>query len=53
MLKKTLFALVFLLGLGGIAQATEHYIIDTKGMLAFITFRIQHLGFRLFSRIRG
>ena len=45
MLKKTLFSLVLLLGLGGTAQAAEHYVIDTKGMHAFITFRIQHLGF--------
>ena len=45
MLKKTSFALVLLLGLGGAAQAAEHYVIDTKGMHAFITFRIQHLGF--------
>ena len=27
------------------AQAAERYLIDTKGMHAFITFRIQHLGF--------
>lgn len=27
------------------AQAAEHYVIDTKGMHAFITFRIQHLGY--------
>ncbi len=46
MLKKTLFSLVFMLGLGAAtAQAAEHYVIDTKGMHAFITFRIQHLGY--------
>lgn len=28
-----------------LAQAAEHYVIDTKGMHAFITFRIQHLGY--------
>ncbi len=27
------------------AQAAERYLIDTRGMHAFITFRIQHLGF--------
>ncbi len=39
------------------AQAAEHYVIDTKGMHAFITFRIQHLGFSWlegrFNRFRG
>jgi len=46
MIKKTLFSLVLMLGLGTAgAQAAEHYVIDTKGMHAFITFRIQHLGF--------
>jgi len=27
------------------AQAVEHYLIDTKGMHAFITFKIKHLGY--------
>lgn len=46
MLKKILFSLVLMLGLGtSAAQAAEHYVIDTKGMHAFITFRIQHLGY--------
>ena len=46
MLKKTLISLALVLGLNATgAQATEHYVIDTKGMHAFITFRIQHLGF--------
>lgn len=46
MFKKTLFSLVFMLSLGAAsAQAAEHYVIDTKGMHAFITFKIKHLGF--------
>ncbi len=46
MIKKTLLPLALMLGLSAAAaQATEHYVIDTKGMHAFITFRIQHLGF--------
>ena len=46
MFKKTLFSLVLMLGLSTTgAQAAEHYVIDTKGMHAFITFRIQHLGY--------
>ncbi len=46
MFRKTLFSLVLLLGLGAAsAHAAEHYVIDTKGMHAFITFRIKHLGF--------
>ncbi|WJW75481.1 YceI family protein [Thiohalobacter sp. IOR34] len=38
-----LFCLLALVSLG--AGAAEHYVIDTKGMHAFITFRVQHLGF--------
>lgn len=46
MIRKTLLSLALVLGLGLVkAQAAEHYLIDTKGMHAFITFRIQHLGF--------
>ena len=46
MTKRLLFTLVFILGLVSIqARAAEHYVIDTKGMHAFITFRIKHLGF--------
>jgi polyisoprenoid-binding protein YceI len=46
MLKKILFSLMLLFGVGAAAaQAAEHYVIDTKGMHAFITFRIQHLGY--------
>ena len=46
MFNKILFSLVLTLGLGATsAQAAEHYVIDTKGMHAFITFKIQHLGY--------
>jgi polyisoprenoid-binding protein YceI len=46
MTRKFLFTLAFILGLSAVnAQAAEHYVIDTKGMHAFITFRIQHLGY--------
>lgn len=46
MTKKWLLSLVFILGLGAAtAQAAEHYVIDTKGMHAFITFKIKHLGY--------
>ncbi len=38
-------ATLLLLTTGNAIAATEHYIIDTKGMHAFITFKIQHLGF--------
>jgi polyisoprenoid-binding protein YceI len=44
--RKLLFLSLFVLGLASInAQAAEHYKIDTKGMHAFITFKIKHLGF--------
>ena len=46
MIRKFLFTLAFILGLSAVnAQAAEHYVIDAKGMHAFITFRIQHLGY--------
>lgn len=46
MFKKTLFSLMLLFSMGvAAAQTAEHYVIDTKGMHAFITFRIQHLGY--------
>lgn len=46
MIKKLLFSLTLILGLNTInAQAAEHYIIDTKGMHAFITFKVKHLGY--------
>jgi len=44
--KKLLITLALLLGLGGVnARAAEQYVIDTQGMHAFITFKIQHLGY--------
>ena len=45
--RRLLLCLTLVLGLGGLEAraATEHYVIDTKGMHAFITFRIQHLGY--------
>ena len=39
------FLLLLLLTFTTTAQAVEHYQIDTKGMHAFVTFKIQHLGF--------
>ncbi|PCI39227.1 MAG: hypothetical protein COB46_09350 [Rhodospirillaceae bacterium] len=46
MIKRTLFSLAIIFGLGIVnAQAAEQYVIDTKGMHAFITFKIQHLGY--------
>jgi polyisoprenoid-binding protein YceI len=46
MARKFLFSLAFILGLSTVnAQAAEHYIIDTKGMHAFITFKVKHLGY--------
>ena len=47
-MKKTFLAALALgWGLGGAnaSAAPEHYVIDTEGMHAFITFRVQHLGF--------
>lgn len=47
--KKTgniLLALTFMLGLIATnTQAAEHYTIDTKGMHAFVTFKVKHLGY--------
>lgn len=46
MLKRILLTATLALGLGVSAvQAAEHYVIDTKGMHAFITFKIKHLGY--------
>jgi polyisoprenoid-binding protein YceI len=46
MTKKLLLAMAFLSAFVGFnAQATEKYVIDTKGMHAFITFRVKHLGY--------
>ena len=46
MIKKLLLAVALLPALVGFnAQAAEKYVIDTKGMHAFITFRVKHLGF--------
>jgi polyisoprenoid-binding protein YceI len=46
MRKMTLIFLLLASSLAATAQAAvQHYVIDTKGMHAFITFRIQHLGF--------
>lgn len=46
MAKKLLISLAFILGLNVTAlQAAEHYIIDTKGMHAFVTFKVKHLGY--------
>ena len=39
------FLLLLLLTFTTTAQAVERYQIDTKGMHAFVTFKIQHLGF--------
>jgi len=41
-----LYPLALVLALVAIqARAAEHYLIDTKGMHAFITFKVQHLGY--------
>ena len=46
MTKKWLFSVALILGLGSLqARAAEHYVIDTRGMHAFITFKIKHLGY--------
>ncbi len=46
MTKKLLLPLVLLLGFGSSnAQALESYTIDTKGMHAFVTFKVKHLGY--------
>lgn len=46
--KITTLLLAMFLTLAASAHAhgsTEHYVIDTQGMHAFVTFRIKHLGF--------
>ncbi len=46
MFRKIFAFLALILAITSItAQAAERYLIDTKGMHAFVTFRIQHLGF--------
>jgi len=46
MKKKLLSSLVLIIGLISTnVQAAEHYTIDTKGMHAFVTFKIKHLGY--------
>jgi len=41
-----LYPLVLILALVAVqARAAEHYLIDTKGMHAFITFKVKHLGY--------
>ena len=43
---KILYPLALILALVAVqARAAEHYLIDTKGMHAFITFNVKHLGF--------
>ena len=47
MIRRILLPLAFIGAMLGTAnaQAVERYVIDTKGMHAFITFKIKHLGF--------
>jgi len=46
MFKHILLSITLFLGLGAVsANATEQYLIDTKGMHAFITFKVKHLGY--------
>lgn len=46
MFRQLLFSITLIGSLmAGTVQAAEHYQIDTKGMHAFITFRIKHLGY--------
>ncbi|MFK5948700.1 MAG: YceI family protein [Methylococcales bacterium] len=46
MIRKLIFPLLLILGFSSFnIQAAEHYITDTKGMHAFVTFRIKHLGY--------
>ncbi|PHS71520.1 MAG: hypothetical protein COB23_00680 [Methylophaga sp.] len=46
MAKKLLISLAFILSFNVTsALAAEHYIIDTKGMHAFVTFKVKHLGY--------
>ena len=46
MTKKLLLSLALILGMStATVQAAEHYTVDTKGMHAFVTFKIKHLGY--------
>jgi Uncharacterized conserved protein len=46
MTKKLLFLLMAILSLSSFnLHAAEHYVVDTKGMHAFVTFKIKHLGY--------
>lgn len=46
MTKKLLLSLALLVGISTAnVQAAEQYTIDTKGMHAFVTFKVKHLGF--------
>jgi polyisoprenoid-binding protein YceI len=46
MTKKLLLSLALIIGLSSAnTQAAEEYTIDTKGMHAFVTFKVKHLGF--------
>ena len=46
MIRNTFILFSLILGLNiANAQAAEHYVIDTKNMHAFITFKIKHLGY--------
>ncbi len=46
MIKKLLLSMALVFGLTvANVQATEHYMIDTKGMHAFVTFKVKHLGY--------
>jgi len=58
MTKRMLLSLALFMGLISInAQASEHYVIDTKGMHAAITFKVKHLGYSWlqgrFNRFNG
>ena len=44
-MKKLCFTFAIILSLSGVAAATEKYQIDTRGMHAFVTFKVKHLGF--------
>ena len=43
--KSVVFTMVMLIASWSNAHATEHYVIDTKGMHAFIAFKVKHLGY--------
>lgn len=57
MFKKLSVLLALLLAQTNMASAVEKYVIDTKGMHAFITFKIKHLGYSVlqgrFNRFSG